>query len=66
MTDTEKHPLAPLPANAEEEVRGVKAAEYTHETLTEEQIGTEHGGRKLPLDPARYGDWEAKGKCVDF
>ena len=29
-----------------------------------EQI-TEHGGRDGP-DPARYGDWEVGGKCVDF
>ena len=25
----------------------------------------EIGGRKGP-DPARYGDWERNGKCVDF
>jgi hypothetical protein len=25
----------------------------------------EYGGRE-GLDPARYGDWEIKGKCVDF
>ncbi len=26
---------------------------------------TEIGGRK-GLDPTRYGDWEVKGRCVDF
>ena len=25
----------------------------------------EFGGRKGP-DPTRYGDWENKGRCVDF
>ena len=25
----------------------------------------EIGGRKGP-EPTRYGDWEKKGKCVDF
>ena len=25
----------------------------------------EHGGPKGP-DPTRYGDWERKGRCVDF
>ncbi len=25
----------------------------------------EHGGQKGP-EPTRYGDWENKGKCVDF
>ncbi|MCH6578107.1 MAG: DUF1674 domain-containing protein [Proteobacteria bacterium] len=23
------------------------------------------GGRKGP-DPTRYGDWEKKGRCIDF
>ncbi len=58
--------IQPLPANAEEELRGVKAAKHANETLDEQQLGEEHGGRKEPLDPTRYGDWEAKGKCVDF
>ena len=25
----------------------------------------EIGGRK-GLDPTRYGDWEVKGRCIDF
>ncbi|MAG00575.1 MAG: DUF1674 domain-containing protein [Arenicellales bacterium] len=25
----------------------------------------EIGGRKGP-DPTRYGDWEKKGRCIDF
>ena len=25
----------------------------------------EIGGRKGP-DPTRYGDWEIKGRCIDF
>lgn len=25
----------------------------------------EYGGRSGP-DPVRYGDWESKGRCVDF
>ena len=27
---------------------------------------TEVGGRKKGLDPTRYGDWEMKGRAVDF
>jgi len=27
---------------------------------------TELGGAKRDTDPARYGDWEINGKCVDF
>ncbi|MAH06007.1 MAG: DUF1674 domain-containing protein [Pseudomonadota bacterium] len=26
----------------------------------------EYGGRQEGLEPTRYGDWELKGKCVDF
>lgn len=25
----------------------------------------EYGGRKGP-EPTRYGDWELKGRCIDF
>ncbi|HET7587868.1 MAG TPA: DUF1674 domain-containing protein [Gammaproteobacteria bacterium] len=25
----------------------------------------EHGGPKGP-EPTRYGDWEKKGRCIDF
>ena len=25
----------------------------------------EHGGPKGP-EPTRYGDWERKGRCIDF
>jgi hypothetical protein len=34
----------------------------------EEQVATvpvEIGGRKGP-DPTRFGDWELKGRCIDF
>lgn len=26
----------------------------------------EIGGRTQGLDPTRYGDWEFKGRCIDF
>lgn len=26
----------------------------------------EIGGRKQGLEPTRYGDWEFKGRCIDF
>lgn len=34
------------------------------ELLAQRQPG-EHGGPKGP-EPTRYGDWERKGRCVDF
>ena len=32
---------------------------------TAEQSAREIGGRAGP-DPARYGDWEKNGRCIDF
>ena len=37
-------------------------------TNHEEEVGQmqkEHGGPKGP-EPTRYGDWERKGRCIDF
>ena len=34
------------------------------EILAQRQPG-EHGGPKGP-EPTRYGDWERKGRCIDF
>ena len=31
----------------------------------DQQKTVEHGGPKGP-EPTRYGDWERKGRCVDF
>lgn len=30
-----------------------------------DEAGDERGGPKGP-EPTRYGDWEAKGRCIDF
>ena len=46
--------------------------EKTLDTQAEAQADTkagpekEYGGRKDGLEPTRFGDWELKGKCVDF
>jgi len=37
----------------------------TEITVQPPQKQTEYGGRTGP-DPTRYGDWESKGRCVDF
>ena len=36
------------------------------ETVTSPTLPAEIGGRKDGTDPTRYGDWEKRGKCVDF
>ncbi len=51
-----KHPRAPEPA-------APKPAQHSAEK-PKGQPG-EHGGPKGP-EPTRYGDWERKGRCIDF
>ncbi|MDP4796930.1 MAG: DUF1674 domain-containing protein [Rhodospirillales bacterium] len=47
-------------------VSGEKTVEKTHATETAENVkATEHGGPEGP-EPTRYGDWEKKGRCIDF
>lgn len=58
-TDEKKLPPAALRALAEAEARRKTAAQM--ETSAPREIGG-RGGR----EPIRYGDWEIKGKAVDF
>ncbi len=46
-----------------------------HPELTSQEKATEAcieprpkeiGGRTRGLEPTRYGDWEFKGRCIDF
>ena len=30
------------------------------------ELPKEIGGRREGLEPTRYGDWEYKGRCIDF
>lgn len=41
------------------------AGELGQETETDAEAPKEIGGRPGP-DPVRYGDWEKKGRCIDF
>jgi len=47
--------------------KGAPERAKQNETGTASRIakGFEFGGRQGP-DPTRYGDWENKGRCVDF
>lgn len=40
----------------------LKQASLAETTLQPKEIG----GRKEGLEPTRYGDWEYKGRCIDF
>ena len=52
MSDEETKPLPPDPVD--------EATEKPGETERPES-----GGPKGP-EPTRYGDWEKKGRCIDF
>jgi len=45
---------------------GEKTLKKTSAPVAEEQAkAVEHGGPEGP-EPTRYGDWEKKGRCIDF
>ncbi len=56
------HPKKPLPAAA---LRALKEAEERRQAEAEKVLPTEIGGRG-GADPARFGDWEIKGRAIDF
>jgi len=41
------------------------AGKHGQENKTDAEAPKEIGGRPGP-DPVRYGDWEKKGRCIDF
>jgi len=47
--------------------QAVNTETHQHSVETEEAPGStpEIGGPKGP-EPTRYGDWERKGRCIDF
>ncbi|OCP37280.1 DUF1674 domain-containing protein [Ensifer sp. LC163] len=55
-------PKRPLPAAA---LRALKEAEERRQAEAEKVMPTEIGGRG-GADPARFGDWEIKGRAIDF
>lgn len=56
------HPKKPLPAAA---LRALKEAEERRQAEAEKVLPTEIGGRG-GADPSRFGDWEIKGRAIDF
>ena len=55
--------LATLSENAPKSA--VAPAPRVNEDPQTTQIADEIGGPEGP-DPTRYGDWERKGRCIDF
>lgn len=57
--DRSKRPLPPAA------LRALKEAEERRRAETPSETPAEVGGRG-GLDPARFGDWEIKGRAIDF
>jgi hypothetical protein len=52
--------------NSEDQVRDTPLTEPAQEAETAKVTAPrELGGREGP-DPTRYGDWELRGRCIDF
>jgi hypothetical protein len=70
MTNDERHdnaaeaPVKKLPPAAQRALAEAEARRAAY-LAKEASAPAEHGGRG-GRDPARYGDWEVKGKAVDF
>lgn len=46
--------------------RALAEAEERRKAMQETDRPVELGGRREGLEPARYGDWEIKGRAIDF
>lgn len=51
--------------NADQSEKVVKPAEDAENSSAQNPETGEVGGPKGP-EPTRYGDWEKKGRCIDF
>lgn len=58
-TGTPKKPLSPAAQ------RALKEAEERRQAAAHAEMPEEFGGRG-GADPARFGDWEIKGRAIDF
>jgi hypothetical protein len=46
--------------------RALAEAEERRKAIQNPDRPVELGGRREGLEPARYGDWEIKGRAIDF
>jgi hypothetical protein len=59
---TQHRPFETLPPAAQ---RALKEAQERHQMANEKSEPRELGGRG-GKDPSRFGDWEIKGRAIDF
>lgn len=63
MSQSEQQPRNPTPA----EDGPAEARPAARRTVLEPgKTGTGEVGGPRGLEPTRYGDWEMKGRCIDF
>lgn len=63
MSTDDTAPRPDLPPAAR---RALAEAEERRRKTAEREMAKELGGRKEGLEPSRYGDWEFKGRAIDF
>lgn len=56
----------PILQNAPETLKDDVHPEKITTASDSQKLPKEIGGRQQGLDPTRYGDWEFKGRCIDF
>ena len=57
--------IEPTPAPEQGEIAGGQAAAVQAAEVPGQFKGREIGGREGP-EPTRFGDWELRGRCIDF
>ena len=55
---------APKDKNENERIKKTEVSR-PNQSKSQKKQKLEHGGPK-GLEPTRYGDWERKGRCIDF
>jgi len=64
---SQQTPASPIEKTGEQHENSTKPTDSKRETGPEREIEAEReiGGPPGP-EPTRFGDWEKKGRCIDF
>jgi hypothetical protein len=66
MIEGDKPKTDTLPAAAEATGTESGEQENSDSKVEDEGLKSEEVGGPNGLEPTRYGDWERKGRCIDF
>ena len=56
----------PAPSASPDDVKSAEVVERATESTKGDSTQTEEVGGPAGPEPTRYGDWERKGRCIDF